>query len=493
MKHPVAVAAERCHDEVNVSSGRLTRQELGWLLAQEARGAAKALRHGLSMPPPPLTSPLITEGDPAAIGVPGAAGATTPPPPDVETTLNNLDDAINLLSHLESNASKAGKGRRGRIDIAALFYELAPSARIAIEPGAGTEVFGDESELRRMFHVLTAHSRSLGSGASGEIQIRREDEWVRVSVDLGPDTVASSEIDRRWLSRMAVRQGGRLELAGSSQAILLPADASGDQSEVAELRAELDQAQQLGEAYAREIANAFSAGPLPGETVHPESADAAELRFLSVVAMAGSLARTLKPVFEGLYADAGIASNTLGEDSEVAQNLTRRVSTGYEIVGELTRIGACPTDEKVEEVATNTLIRDVVSDSEARAARYGVELVVEAAEGLTVQTRPKVLALALRALVDQAIAATPRGKGVQISLTRPGPKLRFCVEDGGPVVPDANRRDIAQHLIDPSSLGRPAGIAMLVASACLGYIGSGVSIGESAKGRAQVSFSLALE
>src|SRR5690349_23478874 len=46
-----------------VTTGRLTRQELGWLLAQEARGAAKILRQDvtlLSQPPPPdATAPVV--------------------------------------------------------------------------------------------------------------------------------------------------------------------------------------------------------------------------------------------------------------------------------------------------------------------------------------------------------------------------------------------------------------------------------------------------
>ena len=60
-----------------VSNERLTRQELSWLLAQEARGAAKALREGVSamtQPPPPGNEVTIQHT------------------PEVETSLDALDD-----------------------------------------------------------------------------------------------------------------------------------------------------------------------------------------------------------------------------------------------------------------------------------------------------------------------------------------------------------------------------------------------------------------
>src|SRR5688500_5593079 len=104
-----------------VSNERLTRQELSWLLAQEARGAAKALREGVG-----------------SLQQPQRMDSMAP----VETTLDELDDAIGKLSELQSGPRSAA--RRGRIDLAALLYQVAPNARISMQPGEGTEVFGEE-------------------------------------------------------------------------------------------------------------------------------------------------------------------------------------------------------------------------------------------------------------------------------------------------------------------------------------------------------------
>ena len=133
-----------------MSNDRLTRHEISWLLAQEARGAAKALRNEL--------------------GTPGAGGEAKPPGAPAMTTLDALDDAIDMLSQLNTGAR--GKGRRGRIDLAALLYEVAPNARISIEPGAGTEVFGDEADLRRMLNLLVSQaSSSTGAIPSAETEV----------------------------------------------------------------------------------------------------------------------------------------------------------------------------------------------------------------------------------------------------------------------------------------------------------------------------------
>ncbi|MEO7113082.1 MAG: hypothetical protein ABI183_21770 [Polyangiaceae bacterium] len=114
-----------------MSKGRLTRQELGWLLTQEAMGSAERLRVGvqvLKTNAPP--APLPEAEDPANHGL--------------DATLNALDDAMKMLSNLHTRPSGV-KGRRGRIDLAAMIWEVAPDARVSIEPGpvdrSGTEVF----------------------------------------------------------------------------------------------------------------------------------------------------------------------------------------------------------------------------------------------------------------------------------------------------------------------------------------------------------------
>src|SRR5580692_10215412 len=101
--------------------------------------------------------------------VPDAADAQ----PGVDATLDALDDAMRMLSNIHKTPSST-RGRRGRIDLASLLWEVAPEARVSIEPGGGTEVFGDESELRRMLHVMLGH----GSGTGSSVTIKRDGDEV---------------------------------------------------------------------------------------------------------------------------------------------------------------------------------------------------------------------------------------------------------------------------------------------------------------------------
>ena len=454
-----------------MSNERLTRQELSWLLAQEARGAAKALREGVSQ----LKPVIISET-----------------PRDVDASLDVLDDAISVLSALQQSP---GRGRRGRIDLAALLYQVAPSARISMEPGGGTEVFGEEAELVRMLHVLITQSSTdpAGGNASPEVGIRREGDFVKVSVALGPDTSATADVERRWLSRMAVRYGGRLELEGAVQSISLPADGASDQRELAELRRELEQAQQLGEAYARELAAAFTAGSLPSDRTSVHPAEVATARFEMLRATAASFVRLLRDGLEGLRNDAALAVTELGHGAPLVHSLQWRIAAGHELAGELERIAECPGDEPAKPVDLSALARDVAAAAETRAARHGVLVALELPEQVVVKGPRTALAVLLRALLDHAIAATPKGETATLHLARTEGGVRLAVEDGGPAVPEAARGDLLRRRVDPTSFGRPAGPALLVADSVAAHLRCPLEMAESSAGRTEVRGVLSAE
>jgi two-component system sensor histidine kinase QseC len=280
---------------------------------------------------------------------------------------------------------------------------------------------------------------------------------------------------------MTTRMGGQLELEGGTMALVLPADASNDQSEVADLRKELEQAQQLGEAYARELATVFAAGqPHEVEAVE-DHADVAVRRFELLVGFALAVHRPLVTVFHGLEEQAEHM-----DQSAATASIAGHISAGYAVVAELGRIAACPPSELDERVDVARALREAVSESQARAARHDVALSLEApSEGLCA-SRPRALALLFRSLIDHAIAATPRGGSVSIALVPDGPGFTLEVRDGGPAVPVGARADLLEHRVDPSALGRPPGLALLVAHTVSGYLGSAIRLGESRQGAAVV-------
>lgn len=447
---------------------RLTRHEISWLLAQEARGAARALREGVSQ---------LRQG-------PGEPRITTAPSeaPAVETTLDALDDAISMLSDLNT-ATRGAKARRGRIDLAALLMDLAPSTRIAIEPGAGTEVFGDEQDLKRMLNLLVTQAGAQAGAA--EVTIRRQDEWVKISVELGPDAGAQ-ELERRWLSRMATRHGGWIELEGGTQSIFLPADGASDQREVVELRKELEQAQQLGEAYARELASVLTAGDIRTEPPPPVAQRSGSQRFEVLQGVALGLTRTLKGLTDGLRADAAAATAELGETSPLAQSLQRRAAAAAELSLDLAIVNDCPFDEAKAELDVAELVRTAVEEIEPRALRHGVGVDVKGPPVLRLVSRKKTLSALIRALLHQAISATPREGVVTFSVYAVETGVMLSAQDGGPSVTEAHRADVLRNRTDPSAFGRPSGVSLLIAEAAAESLGGALELRDGPDGQAEV-------
>jgi hypothetical protein len=206
-------------------------------------------------------------------------------------------------------------------------YEIAPHCRIAIEPGSGTEVVGHENDLRRALQLMLLQEPAEGSHPSSHsAEIKRDGEWIRVSIDLGPDINVVNETERRWLHRVAIRHGGRFELKGSAQCLLLPADSTG-QAEVEALQRELEQAQLLGETYARELASALGpdserAALLPQVNTGPELGALATLldftlRELASVAPGASSSAPLSRLQRALRAHGTSAAKNV--DLEAAE------------------------------------------------------------------------------------------------------------------------------------------------------------------------------
>lgn len=441
-----------------VSQERLTRHELSWLLAQEARGAAKALRDEVVKVQ--------------------RAPFSDPPPAPVETTLDALDGAIEMLSALNKGAKSAATGRRGRIDLAALVYEVAPTARIAIEPGAGTEVFGDEADLRRMLHLLVTQA-SAGASQS-EVRIRRQGDSVKISVDLGPDVAATGELERRWLSRMATRHGGHFELDGGTQTILLQADGASDQREVFELRQELKQAQELGEAYARELATALAGGEIRTEPP-PHDSRGGSVRFEAIRGAASAFERIVRGNLESLRADSSAAA-ALAPNSELAQSLARRLAMMSELSAELTAIAECPLDEAPSEVDLCTTCRGAIELLAARASKQEVAIDARLPASSLVKAPRAQLGLIVRLLLSHAISATPRGGQIRISTFGTELGVVLTVQDGGPPVPEAQRLPLLRHATDPTRLGRPAGISLLASYAAAAALGSELELRDGSEG-----------
>lgn len=448
-----------------MSKGRLTRQELGWLLTQEARGAAERLRKGVT---------ALTQAPPA----PGADAS------GVDATLSALDDAMKMLSSLHSQPV-GSRGRRGRIDLASLLWEVAPEARVSIEPGGGTEVSGEESELRRMLHVLLGH----GSGTGSHVAVRREGDEVVLRVLLGPDSSATADTERAWLSRMAIRYGGRYELEGSMAVLALPAEGIESRDDLARLRKELDETRKQGEAYARELAAVWTGSDesVSSSTYPPSELPPATDRCGAVTRLSGGIAATLRAMLSPVARDiselrASVSPRKSSPDLETIartglddrlEAIHRKLLLVQDFVAELAAVGETDSAETKRSVDLLEIVRSEITVMETRASRAGVQIRLNpiaphSPSSAVVRLAPRAVGILVRELLSHAIAASARGAVVGVVVRPPEPPgglgARIIVDDSGTSLPAGARRALLTLEVEPGTFGRPSGVALYVAA-----------------------------
>jgi hypothetical protein len=438
-----------------LSKGRLTRHELSWLLTQEAQNAAERLRVGVQYlrthaPPPP--------------------SAVDDPAHGVEHSLDALDDVMKMLSNLNQRAvaqpTPAAANRRGRIDIAALIVEVAPDARLSIEPGSGTEIYGDEADLRRVVQVLVGH----GSGEGASVTVRRDGEDVRVEVALGPDSSPTAETERAWLSRVIMRFGGRHELEGGSEVLVFPADGASDRSESAALRKELDEARKQGEVYARELAAMFDRGEevTAISTAPPAPGMLLEARFSGMTRLCAGIASELRSALGS--AKTELASVKHGEvTADQLETFRRRIDHTHEVISGLAAIGELRSNELETEVDLGEAVRTTLKALANTAERAEVKISLRTSpEGGHVYVRrsAKALNVLLRELVLHALEASPRGTNVEITVFAPDGNTgaRLVIDDAGPSLPASGRRAFLTLETPAGAYGRPSGLPIFLAA-----------------------------
>lgn len=469
---------DSAEDGVRVTSDRLTRNELTWLLAQEARTAAQKLRQGV----------IIQPGPPESVRAPDEAASHSAV---VETTLNKLDEAVDLLASLHGH-SATPRGRRGKVDITALLWELAPEARVQIEMGEGTTVFGDESELRRMLLLLISQTGDPTKGqSSSEISIRREKDEVRVSVHLGPDQSATFETERSWLSRMAIKYGGHLELDGSMQTLALPADVDRQRQELENLKRELAAAQQQGEEYARELAAMFASSSMKPQPASPSIEPVSSEGLVALVAGARVLGSELRGIFSAITRDLIPLRDRKDEVGEVIASAMRHVTAASETMTDLARLGSCPVGELPRHADLADALREVVRDDIGRAARHDVRVNVVAPTNAYEVVPIGTLAVLMHALLGHAVNASPPGSEVVVTLADGDDgQWSLTFDDAGQHVPVAARGGVLSRDFEAIATGRPTGVSLVAAASIAAHARMQLEIDDAPNGGTRMRLSI---
>lgn len=436
-----------------MTKGRLTRQELGWLLTQEAQGAAERLRKGVQ-----VLRTQVAEA-PAA-------------DPTVDDSLEALEGAVRVLSNMHQKVAST-PSRRGRIDVAALLWELSPDARVQIEPGTGTEVYGEESELRRMLHVLVDH----GGGAGASVSVRGDGDEVRIAMTLGPDTSSTAETERQWLSRMAIRYGGRVELEGGHEVLTLRADDASERSERERLTRELDEARKQGAVVARELAQVLEHNESPDSILPPMPSAQGSGAWSR---LAGGVAAELRALLGPLTRDLTALREVAGE--ERTEPLRRRLAACHDLAATLAVASEASTSELPSTFDLVEQVNHALAVLEGRAERCGVNVEVTGSAEAPVRALPKASQLLVRELIAQAIVATPAGASVTVSVDAVPGGARLTVSDAGASLPAAMRGPFVHLEVEPGTCGRASALPLHVCAELAQILGITMEFGDAPSG-----------
>jgi signal transduction histidine kinase len=290
---------------------------------------------------------------------------------------------------------------------------------------------------------------------------------------------------------MAIRYGGRLELDGSEQALVFPADVDLQRRELESLKKELAAAQAQGEAYARELAAVFSQGERGGvRQDHSSQMPPGESGLPMLVAAVRVLGTQLRGILAAIGRDIAPLRGHGGEVGETAASVARHVTAASETVSDLARLGACPLDELPRHADVADVVRDVAHDDLARAARHDVRVRVEAPDSVQEVVPLGALTVLLHALLDHAIGASPPGSEILVTLSEQPSAIEITVDDVGAAIPPSARSVILSRDFEAIAHGRASSLPLIAAHAIAAHARLPLSIEDGPDGGARVRLTL---
>jgi signal transduction histidine kinase len=107
----------------------------------------------------------------------------------------------------------------------------------------------------------------------------------------------------------------------------------------------------------------------------------------------------------------------------------------------------------------------------------GVELALEAGEGLIVRGQEGALVSLVDNVIDNAIKYSPQGGTVNVALTRVDGMVQLCVSDSGPGVPEALRARVFERFFRaPDQVQQGSGLGLAIARAVADGHGGDIAI-----------------
>ena len=267
----------------------------------------------------------------------------------------------------------------------------------------------------------------------------------------------------------------------------------------------MDEARKQGEAYARELAAVFAQGEelasAASQSSFPPAATLApgEQRFALISRFASGVAAELRSLLSPLgreiqaikaqqtSAPPGMSSRPpppmAGEESDDRlETMRRRLASVQDFLSALAAVGELDLAEAPVQIDLGDLARTVARGLGSRFERQNVELDLALPDEAAFATAaPGAIAVLVRELISQAIAASSPGGRVKLTLTPRSRTLgtRLVIDDSGPALPASARRSLLWLELDPGTYGRPSAVPLFVAAEIAVWQGGLLEIGDA--------------
>ena len=166
---------------------------------------------------------------------------------------------------------------------------------------------------------------------------------------------------------------------------------------------------------------------------------------------------------------------------EQLDTLRRRLSHTQELVASLRSIGSLPSQELETEVDLVEVAKGAARDGNVFGERNEVKVVARASgsDRLYVRCGPKAVAALARELVAHAVAASPKGAVVEITVSEDAAGPRLVVDDAGSPLPASGRRAFLALETQAGQYARPSGLPIFMAAELAACIGARLELSDA--------------
>lgn len=187
-------------------------------------------------------------------------------------------------------------------------------------------------------------------------------------------------------------------------------------------------------------------------------------------------AHELKTPLAGIKTQAQVAM--MASDDATRTSALRRIQHGVDRTDRMVRqllslasVDGAEVGQKVD-VDIVAIVRDVADDLTRLAAAKGVSLEISESRTIPIQSDPILLALALRNVIDNAIAVAPDGSTVEIKIEMFEGRLQIRVMDRGPGIADGDRARITDRFFrGAGSNGDGSGLGLAIVETAVKRLG----------------------